>query len=123
MEEFAAAYLDDLVIYSTTWKDHIRHLRKVLQRLREAKLTVKLNKCQFAMSQCTYLGHVVGSGVVRPENSKVEAIRDFPVPRSKKAVREFLDLAGYYRRFIPDFAAVAAPLTDLTRKNAPNEVV
>lgn len=84
---------------------------------------MKLNKCQFAMSQCTYLGHVVGSGVVRPENSKVEAIRNFPVPRSKKAVREFLGLAGYYRRFIPDFAAVAAPLTDLTRKNAPNEVV
>ena len=122
MEEFAAAYLDDLVIHSDTWEEHLSHVRLVLQRLREAGLTVKARKCQFGMEQCLYLGHIVGNGMVRPEMSKVEAISAFATPRTKKEVRVFLGLTGYYRKFIPDFAAIAAPLTDLTRKTAPNIV-
>ena len=74
------------------------------------------------MEQCLYLGHLVGSGTVRPESSKVEAITRFTTPQTKREVRTFLGLAGYYRKFIPDFATIAAPLTDLTRKNAPNLV-
>ena len=70
--EFAAAYLDDIVIHSTSWDDHVRHLRKILRRLRQAGLTVKPKKCQIAMTQCTYLGHVVGNGEVRPEQSKAK---------------------------------------------------
>ncbi len=75
------------------------------------------------MAECVYLGHIVGNGRVRPEKSKVEAIQNFPVPTTKKEVRSFLGLAGYYTKFVPDYASLAAPITDLTRKNSPNRVV
>ena len=84
LEEYAAAYLDDLVIYSDSWEDHMLHLAKVFDRLRGAGLTAKPRKCQFGMTQCVYLGHVVGNGVVRPEQSKVEAVMSFPIPQTKK---------------------------------------
>lgn len=122
-EEYTAAYLDDLVIYSDPWEDHMLHLAKLFDRLRGAGLTAKPRKCQFGMTQCIYLGHVVGNGVVRSEQSKVEAVMSFPVPQTKKQVRAFLGVTGYYRKFIPNFATIAAPLTDLIRKNRPNQVV
>ena len=72
--DFAAAYLDDLIIYSDTWENHLQHLTIILQQLRKANLTLKPQKCQLGMAECVYLGHVVCRGVVRPEQSKVEAI-------------------------------------------------
>ena len=84
--DYAAAYLDDVVIRSVSWEDHIRHIRSVLLKLREAGLTTKPKKCQLAMSQCTYLGHVVGNGEVQPEESKVEAVRNYPTPKTKKSL-------------------------------------
>ena len=74
------------------------------------------------MSKCVYLGHVVGNGMVQPEESKVKAVKQFPTPVTKKEVRTFLGMTGYYRKFIEGYATVAAPLTDLTRKNSPNRV-
>ena len=74
------------------------------------------------MTQCVYLGHVVGGGRVGLEPSKVEAIQPFPIPTTKRGVKSFLGITGYYRRFIPEFATIAAPLTDLVRKNCPNKV-
>ena len=68
---FANAYLDDLIIFSTSWEDHLIHLRTVVSRLQELGLTTKPSKCQFAMTECTYLGHVVESGVVKPEEGKL----------------------------------------------------
>lgn len=118
--DFAAAYLDDVII--RTWEDHLRHVSDILQRLQDAGLTVKPRKCQFAMSRCAYLGHIVGGGEVCPEDVKVQAVRDFPIPTSKKQVRAFLGLTGYYRRFMPNYADIASPITDLTRKDAPNRV-
>ena len=123
LSESTGAYLDDLVIYSSTWNDHFQHVREVLSRLREAGLTAKPRKCQFGMSKCAYLGHVVGNGRVTPDPSKLEAIQAFPTPTTKKQVRAFLGLAGYYRRFIQDFSSVSTPLSDLTRKSAPEKVV
>ena len=122
LQDFAAAYLDDLIIYSTTWEDHLGHFRAILQKLREAGLTAKPVKCQFGMEHCVYLGHIVGGGIVRPEASKVETVKQFAVPETKKQVRAFLGLTGYYRKFIPNYATVAASLTDLTRRSAPNNV-
>ena len=119
IHNFAHAYLDDLVIFSSSWEELIS---TVLTRLREAGLSVKPSKCQFAVKECTYLGHIIGGGKVYPIKDKVEAIRKFPTPESKEQVRSFLGLAGYYRRFIPDFSAVAAPLTDLTRACEPNGI-
>ena len=95
---------------------------EILTRIGEAGLTVKVDKCQFGMKQCVYLGHVVGNGMIQPEVSKVEAVQSFARLETKTQVRGFLGLTGYYRRFIPDYATVAAPLTDLTRKSAPNIV-
>ena len=123
LEGSAAAYLDDLVIYSDSWDEHVQHIRRVFNRLRDAGLTAKPKKCQFGMEQCIYLGHVVGNGVVRPEQSKIEAVMNFPTPQTKKQVRAFLGVTGYYRKFIPSFATIAAPLTDLIRKNRPNQVI
>ena len=117
---YATAYLDDVVIHSTTWEDYIHHIRDVLQRLRRAALMIRPKKCQFGMGSCSYLGHIVGNGQVRPEEMKLQAVREFPTPTTKKRVQAFLGLTGYYRKFIPDYAEITAPLTDLTKKNAPN---
>ena len=91
---YAAAYLNDMVIYSTDWQEHIRHITDVLQRLPKAGLTIRPKKCQFGMNHCSYLGHVVGNGEVRPEESKLQAVKDFPTPTTKKRVRAFLGLTG-----------------------------
>ena len=97
LQGFASAYLDNLVIYSDSWEDHLEHLRQVLQRLKEAGLTAKPKKCQFAMEQCTYLGHIVGNGVIKPELDKVETVHSFTTSQTKINVRAFLGLTGYYR--------------------------
>ena len=122
LEGYATAYLDGLVIYSDSWEEHLLHIKNVFDRLREAGLTAKPKKCQFAMKQCIYLGHVVGNGAIRPEQSKIEAVMSFPVPQTKKEVRAFLRVTGYYHKFIPNFATIAAPLSDLIQKNCPNRV-
>ena len=90
LQDFTAAYLDDLVIFSNSWGKHLKHIQVVLQRLRKAGLTVKPKKCQFGMDHCVYVGHIVGGGAVRPGTSKVEVIEKFKVPESKKQVRAFL---------------------------------
>ena len=123
MEKFVHAYLDDLVIFSDTWEEHLSHLGAMLEKIQQLGLTAKMAKCQWAMSECSYLGHVIGSGRVKPEINKVECVRAFPIPQTKKDVRSFLGLTGYYRRFIKDYASLAAPLTDLTKKNHPETVV
>lgn len=96
--DYAAAYLDDLVIYSDDWEKHLLHLRAVLQRLHEAGLTAK---CQLGANQYVYLGHTVRNGEIRPDMTKIEAVENFPQPKTKKEVRAFLGLSGYYRRFNP----------------------
>ena len=99
----AAAYLDDLVIYSSTWEEHLTQLRAALNSLHSAGLTVKPSKCQFGMSRRTYLGHVVGGDHVCPDHSKIRCVESFATPTEKKQVRRFLGLTGYYRKFIPDY--------------------
>ena len=123
MNDFADSYIDDLAVFSTSWDDHLHGLRQVLEKLRAANLTVKGKKCQFGMAECSYLGHVIGGGRVKVDGAKVEAVRQFQIPRTKKDVRAFLGLAGYYRKFICNFASLASALTDLTRKSAPNRVI
>ena len=109
----SAAFLDDVVIFSRTWADHLRHIWEVLRRLRQAGLMVKPKKCYFTM---LYLGHIVGGGQVYPEASKVEAVWDLHKPNSKTRVRSLLGLTGYYRKYIPNYAQIAEPLTRLTKK-------
>ena len=87
-----------------------------------ANLTVKLKKCQFGGAKVHYLGHVIGGRQIHPEEMKVKAVCEYPSPVVKKDVRSFLGLVGYYWRFIPQFSAIAAPLTGLTRKGLPDKV-
>ena len=114
--EGCEAYIDDVIIYSDTWEEHLRIIREFFKRLSRAMLTINLSKSEFGQAQVTYLGHVVGQGEVKPVSAKVEAIAKFPQPVSKKQLMRFLGMAGYYRRFCPNFAAVAEPLTQLLSK-------
>jgi len=113
---FCAAYLDDIIIFSGTWEEHLSHLRVVLSRVRAANLTLSPNKCVFAVAEVDYLGHHVGLGRVQPRAKKVQAILDFPAPTNRRQLQQFLGLAGYYRKFVPHFANISAALSDLLKK-------
>jgi hypothetical protein len=119
---YAAAYIDDIIIHSASWDEHVRHVRAVLNGLRAAGLTANPAKCRLGREETAYLGYRVGRGNVRPQEDKVAAIREWPQPRTKKQVRSFLGLVGYYQRFIPGYATLACPLNDLTRKALPDRV-
>lgn len=108
-------YLDDVVLYSETVEEHASRLGQVLGKLRDANLKANWEKCSFAASNVTYLGHVVTAEGVKPNPDNLKSVSSFPRPRSATEVRQFLGLAGYYRRFIPNFAEVARPLTQLTK--------
>ncbi len=122
-QQYAAAYLDDVVIHSERWEDHLDRLRRVLMDLQRAGLTANPRKCHLALFEAKYLGFQVGRGLIKPQQKKVEAVHAAPRPTTKTRVRAFLGLAGYYRCFIPNFSSLAAPLTDLTRKGQPERVV
>lgn len=117
LEGYAAAYLDDVIIFSSSWEEHLQHLKEVFQRIQLAGLTINSRKCAIAKKETEYLGYVIGGGVIRPQIQKIQAIQDCSLPQTKTQVRAFLGMAGWYRRFMPNFAVRAATLTDLTRKN------
>ena len=119
---YSAAYIDDVVVRSATWTEYLTHLRAIFESIRRVGLTIKARKCQLAVQECVYLGHIVGNGVVRPEISKIAAAQAFEQPTSKKKVQVFFGPYGYYRKFISNYASVSAPLSDLTRKNRPSKV-
>ena len=107
---FTFGYLDDILIFSSGVEAHLEHLRKVFLRLREAKLKLKASKCSFFKKHIQYLGHLVsGDGM--------EAVENMPPPKTPKEVRQFLGLVGYYRKFVPKFADIARPLTNLTKQD------
>ena len=108
-------YMDDIVIYANSLEEHSRKLRKLLGRLKSAGLTLQPDKCNFLRKEIAYLGHVITQDGVKPDSSKIEAVRNFPIPKNRKNIKQFLGLVGYYRKFIPDFARIAKPLNYLTR--------
>lgn len=110
-------YLDDAILISKEFPSHLALIEKVFARLRQAGLTLNKKKCRFAQTELRYLGYIVDRDGLRVDPEKVEAVRSFPVPTSAREVHRFLGLASWYRRFISDFATVAAPLTALNRKN------
>ena len=111
-------HLDDIIVFSSTWEEHLARLREVFERLRHAKLKLGAAKCTFATKEVSYLGHRVTEEGLLPDPSLLAAIRDIPPPTTATEVRSFLGLAGYYRRYVKGFAAIAAPLHALTRKDA-----
>lgn len=108
----------DILIYSSSWVDHLRHVRIILCTLQEHQLYLKPSKCEFGMTSVAYLGHVISKDGVAMDQQKVQAMLDWHEPQSVKAVQAFLGLAGYYCRFIRNYGAVAAPLTALLCKDA-----
>src|SRR5579859_6499422 len=117
LDQFLIVYLDDLLIYSDTLAEHKRHVRMVLERLKEAELCLKPSKCQFHVQEVSFLGFIVGPGGVQMDPEKLVAITTWPVPKSVHDVRVFLGLANFYRRFILNFSKVAGAMTALLKKN------
>lgn len=116
LDDFVTAYIDDILIYSDNLEDHRRHVRIVLQALREAGLQIDIDKCEFHQSSVKYLGLIIGSDGIKMDPTKVEAILSWGVPTNLKEVQGFLGFANFYRRFIKNFSRVVGPLTDLTKK-------
>jgi hypothetical protein len=110
-------FFDDILVYSSTWSKHPRHVWVVLELMRQHQLFLKRSKCSFGEESITYLGHIISINGVAMDRQKVMAVVDWPVPRTARAVRGFLGLAGYYRKFIRDFGIIAAPLIALLKKD------
>jgi hypothetical protein len=119
--KFIEAYMDDNCTYSTNFEDHCQHVRRMMEAARRSGLKFKVSKCHFFYPEIEFTGHIVGKGGLKVMPDKIEKIRDWPTPKDKKDVQSFLGLAGYYRRFVQNFAAKASPLSRLTRKSEPFE--
>ena len=117
LDEFVIIFIDDILVYSKTREDHERHLRVVLERLREQQLFAKLSKCSFWQKSIGFLGHVVSEEGVSVDQEKIKCIQEWPRPKNTTEVRSFLGLAGYYRKYVKGFASVAQPMTQLTGKD------
>ncbi|KAL5575189.1 hypothetical protein UlMin_016888 [Ulmus minor] len=117
LDQFVIVFIDDILIYSRSKEEHERHLRMVLQTLREKKLFAKFKKCEFWLGNVSFLGHIISKEGIAVDPGKIEAIKNWPTLTNVKEVRSFLGLAGYYRRFVEGFSKIASPLTQLTRKN------
>ena len=116
-------YLDDILVYSPNFSQHLITLSSVFERLHNAGLTVRPSKCMLAFPRLEFLGHMIGGGELSPVIDKVSAIRDAACPRTKKQMQSFLGLANFYRRYVPSFSTIVAPLTDTLKKGTPNHIL
>ena len=119
LDRFVLIFLDDILVYSQSMKEHAEHLRKVLGKLREHRLYAKASKCEFVKSSIEFLGQQITSSGMTPTEAKLRAVRDWARPGNVHDVRSFLGFANYYRRFVQNYAQVANPLTELTKKDIP----
>lgn len=116
--EICCVYLDDVIVYSTSLQEHINRLKLIFERFRQSNFKVQLDKSEFLHKEVAYLGHKITKEGVKPDPAKIDAVKNFPIPTTQKEIKSFLGLAGYYRRFIKDFAKISKPLTLCLKKNA-----
>ncbi|GKB08135.1 putative reverse transcriptase domain-containing protein [Tanacetum coccineum] len=117
LDKFVIVFIDDILIYSRNKEEHTDHLRIILELLKKEKLYAKFSKCDFWISIVQFLGHVIDSQGIHVDPAKIEAVKNWASPTTPTEVRQFLGLAGYYRRFIKGFSKIAKSLTELTQKN------
>jgi hypothetical protein len=118
LRKFVLVFFDDILIYSKSWEDHVQHVDKVLQLLKEKQLYAKPSKCFFGVKEVEYLGHIVSHEGVKVDPNNIKAMMDWTIPKTLKNLRGFLGLTGYYRKFVRNYGRIAAPLTTLTKKDA-----
>ena len=114
---FAFGYLDDVLIHSPDIESHLQHIKILFQRLREADLKLKDSKCKYFKTHVQYLGHLVSGKGIKPLPTKLESVKKMPATTTPKEIKQFLGLVGYYRKFIPRFADIASPMTNLTKQD------
>lgn len=102
LRNFVLIFFDDILVYSSSMEEHLVHLRLVFEKLKANSLFVKKSKCEFAQKQIEYLGHVISQEGVPADQSKIQAMLNWPQPKTVKALRGFLGLSGYYRRFVKE---------------------
>ena len=115
-------YWDDILVHTSSWEDHVKTLRELFQRLKKADLTIRPSKCILGTDNVDFIGHRLSEGVKGLHDDNVRKIMKAARPTTKKQVRAFMGLANYYREYVPNFAAVKVPLTDLLKKGQPNAV-
>ena len=119
LNKFVVVYIDDILIFSRSHKEHVHHLRLIFEKLRENDFKIKLSKCEFEKNEVKFLGHLVGEHGVKVDPDKTAAVANWSPPTNLTSLRSFLGLAQYFRKFIKDFSRIATPLTNLTKKNVP----
>ncbi|GJX64136.1 putative reverse transcriptase domain-containing protein [Tanacetum coccineum] len=117
LDKFVIVFIDDILIYSRNKEEHAKHLRIILELLKKEKLYAKFSKCDFWIYIVQFLGHLIDSQGLHVDPAKIEAVKNWTSPTTPTEIRQFLGLAGYYRRFIKDFSKIAKSLTELTQKN------
>ncbi|GJR94275.1 putative reverse transcriptase domain-containing protein [Tanacetum coccineum] len=116
LDKFVIVFIDDILIYSKDKKEHEEHLKAVLELLKKEELYAKFSKCEFWIPKVQFLGHVIDCQGIHVDPAKIESIKDWVSPKTPTEIRQFLGLAGYYRRFIEGFSKIAKPMTKLTQK-------
>ncbi|GJV72045.1 putative reverse transcriptase domain-containing protein [Tanacetum coccineum] len=116
LDKFVIVFIDDILIYSRNKQEHEEHLKLILELLKKEELYAKFSKCEFWIPKVQFLGHVIDSKGIHVDPAKIESIKDWASPKSPTEIRQFLGLAGYYRRFIEGFSKIAKPITKLTQK-------
>jgi hypothetical protein len=116
IRKFVLVFFNDILVFSRSWSEHLQHVKQVFQALCDHKLALKRSKCSFGMNTMMYLGHIISESGVAMDPAKVETVEAWPSPWSLRALRGFLGLTGYYRKFITGYGTVAAPLTTLIKQ-------